>query len=120
MTYYVVNDMAPPEKEKSTGSVTQTSIKERILGELYSEEFELKKREVHVMTRLSSDIVEVLDALVELEVFNSRSAAVSAFVEKGIASQMDLYEDIREAGRKIADMREEAKRRAEEAISGIK
>lgn len=98
------------KKGKPQSSVTQTSIKERILGELYSEQFELKKREVHVMTRLSSDIVEILDALVELEVFKSRSEAVSAYVEKGIAAQMDMYEDVRELARKVTEMRETAKR----------
>ncbi len=107
------------KKGKPQSSVTQTSIKERILGELYSEQFELKKREVHVMTRLSSDIVEILDALVELEVFKSRSEAVSAYVEKGIAAQMDLYEDVRELGRKISEMRETAKRMAVEAFSDM-
>ena len=96
----------PDDKEKSKGGTIQTTLKERILGELYSEEFELKKREVHVMTRLSSDIVEILDALVELGVFKSRSAAVSAYVEKGIASQMDMYEDVREMSRRIAEMKE--------------
>ena len=96
----------PDEKEKSSGGSIQATLKERILGELYSEEFELKKREVHVMTRLSADIVEILDALVELEVFKSRSAAVSAYVEKGIASQMEMYEDVRDISRKIAEMKE--------------
>jgi Arc/MetJ-type ribon-helix-helix transcriptional regulator len=108
------------KKGKPQSGVTQTSIKERILGELYSEQFELKKREVHVMTRLSSDIVEILDALVELEVFKSRSEAVSAYVEKGIAAQMDLYEDVRGLGRKISEMRETAKRMAVEAFSDMK
>ncbi|MFW9849427.1 MAG: hypothetical protein ACFFF4_09810 [Candidatus Thorarchaeota archaeon] len=104
------------DEEKSKGGTVQATLKERILGELYSEEFELKKREVHVMTRLSSDIVEILDALVELEVFKSRSEAVSAYVEKGISSQMDMYEDVREIGRNIAEMKEKAKRLAFEAF----
>ncbi|MDF1541035.1 MAG: hypothetical protein P1Q69_19215 [Candidatus Thorarchaeota archaeon] len=104
------------EKDKQRGGQAQTTIKERILGELYSEEFELKKRDVHVMTRLSSDIVQILDALVELEIFKSRSAAVSAYVEKGISSQMELYEDIRDIGKKITDMRETAKQLAFEAF----
>ncbi len=104
------------DEEKSKGGTVQATLKERILGELYSEEFELKKREVHVMTRLSSDIVEILDALVELEVFKSRSEAVSAYVEKGISAQMDMYEDVREIGRNIADMKEKAKRLAFEAF----
>ena len=104
------------KKPKPKGGTGQVTLKERILGELYSEEFELKKREVHVMTRLSSSIVEILDALVELEVFKSRSAAVSAYVEKGISAQMDMYEDVREIGRNIAEMKEKAKRLAFEAF----
>ncbi len=102
----------PAKKSESEGDQIQVTLKERILGELHSEEFEIKKREVHVMTRLTSDIVEIIDTLVELEVFRSRSEAVSAYVEKGIASQMDLYDDVRELGRKLSEMREEAKQMA--------
>ncbi|MFW9909635.1 MAG: hypothetical protein ACFFEF_13770 [Candidatus Thorarchaeota archaeon] len=104
------------EKSKPKGGQMQSTLKERILGELYTEEFELKKREVHVMTRLSSHIVEILDALVELEVFKSRSEAVSSYVEKGIASQIDMYEDVREHAKKISEMRETVKRMAIEAF----
>lgn len=102
----------PPKKSSDEGEQLQLTLKERILGELHSDESEIKKREVHVMTRLSSDIVEIIDTLVELDVFRSRSEAVSAYVEKGIASQMDLYEDVRELGRRITEMKEEAKRMA--------
>ncbi|MHA1903811.1 MAG: hypothetical protein ACXADL_13070 [Candidatus Thorarchaeota archaeon] len=104
------------KKPKSEGGQVQSTLKERILGELYAEEFELKKREVHVMARLSIEIVEILDALVELEVFKSRSEAVSAYVEQGIASRMDLYEDVRKLGKQITEMRETAKRMANEAF----
>ena len=107
--------MADKESTNLDGQITQ-SLKKRILGELHSEEFSLKKREVHVMTRLSSDIVQIVDTLVELGVFRSRSEAVSAYVEKGIISQMDLYEDVREYGEKLSEMRETAKRMAFEAF----
>ena len=103
-------------RQKQKPKEKQGTLKERILGDLRSEEFELKKREVHVMTRLNSEIVEILDALVELEVFKSRSEAVSAYVEKGIASQMDLYKSVRDQGRKLIEMREAAKRMAMEAF----
>ena len=102
----------PAKKSESEGDQIQVTLKERILGELHTEEFEIKKREVHVMTRLTASIVEILDTLVELEVFRSRSEAVSAYVEKGIASQMELYEDVRELGRKLTEMKEEAKQMA--------
>ena len=110
----MLGEIIMPDKE-STPQITET-LRERILGELHSDEFTLKKREVHVMTRLSSDIVEIIDTLVELEVFRSRSEAVSAYVEKGIISQMELYEDVKEYGRKLSEMRETAKRLAFEAF----
>ncbi|MGD2073166.1 MAG: hypothetical protein PVG65_06735 [Candidatus Thorarchaeota archaeon] len=107
--------MTDKESTGFDGQITQT-LKKRILGELHSDVFSAKKREVHVMTRLSSEIVEVIDTLVELEVFRSRSEAVSAYVEKGIASQVDLYEDVKEFGRRLSEMRETAKRMAFEAF----
>ncbi|TFG06863.1 hypothetical protein EU538_09605 [Candidatus Thorarchaeota archaeon] len=103
------------KKDKEGGEAALT-LKERILGELQSDELEIKKREVHVMTRLSADIVDIIDTLVELEVFRSRSDAVSAYVESAIASQMDMYEDVRELGKQLDEMREKAKRMAFAAI----
>lgn len=44
-------------------------------------------RDVSVMTRMSTDIVEILDALVELEIFKSRSEAAAAFAERTIYSR---------------------------------
>ena len=102
--------MMPPKKSEAEGDQVQVTLKDRILGELQSEEFEIKKREVHVMTRLSADLVKIIDTLVELEVFRSRSEAVSSYVEKSIYEQMDLYQDVIEYGEKLAEMREAAKR----------
>ena len=102
----------PPKKSEAEGDQVQVTLKDRILGELQSEEFEIKKREVHVMTRLSADIVKIIDTLVELEVFRSRSEAVSSYVEKSIYDQMELYQDVIEYGEKLAEMREAAKRLA--------
>ena len=102
----------PPKKSADEGDQVQITLKERILGELHSEEFQIKKREVHVMARLSSDIVEIIDTLVELEVFRSRSEAVSAYVEKGIHEQMDLYDEVIDYGKQLSEMREKAKRLA--------
>ena len=104
--------MRPSKKSEAEGDQVQVTLKDRILGELQSEEFEIKKREVHVMTRLSADIVKIIDTLVELEVFRSRSEAVSSYVEKSIYDQMELYQDVIEYGEKLAEMREAAKRLA--------
>jgi metal-responsive CopG/Arc/MetJ family transcriptional regulator len=44
---------------------------------------------------MSRDIVEILDALVELNIFKSRSEAVSAFVEQAIDARGPMFEEIR-------------------------
>jgi Arc/MetJ-type ribon-helix-helix transcriptional regulator len=95
-----------------SGEKGKGKLRERILGYKKADESDSKKREVHIMTRLTSDTVEIIDTLVELEVFRSKSEAVSVYVEKEIASQMDLYEEVRLLGRKLSEMRESAKKLA--------
>ena len=103
------------EKKRTSKGAAQLSLREELLGQLSAEEFGLKKREVSVMTRMSSDVVEILDALVELEIFKSRSEAVAAFVEKSIASR-DLFDEIKVQAKEITRMRETAKRLAFKAM----
>ncbi|TXT56039.1 MAG: hypothetical protein BAJATHORv1_30423 [Candidatus Thorarchaeota archaeon] len=89
---------------------------EELRSRFSSEGFGLKKREISVMTRMSSDIVEILDALVELEIFRSRSEAVAAFVEKSISGRRQLFEEIRIQAEEIVLKREAAKKLAFEAM----
>jgi Arc/MetJ-type ribon-helix-helix transcriptional regulator len=77
------------------------SLREQLLGRLSNDELFSKKREISVMTRMSGDIVEILDALVELEVFKSRSEAVSAFVEQ-IKAQANDISQLRDTAKKHA------------------
>ena len=65
-------------KEGNTATVNE-DLKQELLGRFNKERFGLHNRELTVMTRLSADDVKVLDALVELEVFKSRSEAVAFF-----------------------------------------
>ncbi|MFW9926553.1 MAG: hypothetical protein ACFFDM_07305, partial [Candidatus Thorarchaeota archaeon] len=60
--------------------------------------------------------VEILDALVELEIFKSRSEAVAAFVERLIVSKKELFEAIRMQASDISEKREAAKQLAFQAI----
>ena len=78
--------MARKKKESTDEQQTRLSLREQILGKDSAGEFTTRTRGTHVMTRLSDDIVRVLDALVELGIFNSRSEAVAAYVEKAILS----------------------------------
>jgi Arc/MetJ-type ribon-helix-helix transcriptional regulator len=68
------------------------------------------------MTRLSTDIVEILDALVELEIFKSRSEVVASFVEKSIMEKKDLFDSISKQASDIEKKREAAKQMAFKAI----
>ena len=105
-----------PDTKKSTKSApVQLSLREQLLGRL-SEEDMAKKREVSVMTRMSGDIVEILDALVELEIFKSRSEAVSAFVEQAIAARSQMFDEIKVQAADIRKLRDSAKKHAFEAF----
>ena len=97
-------------------SKTQMSLREELLGRLSSEGFGLKKREVSVMTRMNTELVEVLDALVELAIFKSRSEAVAALVELQISSRRRIYDEIKTQARQIVLKRESARKLAYEAM----
>lgn len=104
----------------SSEDESQSTIREELMGRLSSEGFGLKKREISVMARMSAEIVEILDALVELEVFKSRSEAVAAFVEITIATRSDLFEEIKKQAHEIQVKRESAKRFARRAVQKTK
>ena len=96
------------------------SLREELLGAFEREKHGLKNREISVMTRLSVDIVETLDALVELEIFKSRSEAVAAFIERSIVAKRELFEAIRSQAKDIESKREAAKHLAFQAIKSDK
>lgn len=105
-----------PDTKKSTKTeAVQLTLREQLLGRL-SEDDMTKKREVSVMTRMSGDIVEILDSLVELEIFKSRSEAVSAFVEQAIATRSQMYDEIKTQAADIRKLRDSAKKHAFEAL----
>ena len=107
--------MSEKKKSPESGAV-QLSLREQLLGRLSDEDLASKKREVSVMTRMSGDIVEILDALVELEIFKSRSEAVSAFVEQAISARMSLFEEIKSQATDIRQLRDSAKKHAYKAF----
>ena len=93
------------EKKHST---TRETLREQIMGKSADTDFDTSKREVHVMTRLSERIVEAIDALVTLNVFNSRSEAVAAYVENAIISDVGLYESLIKKAKEVSKMRDSA------------
>jgi Arc/MetJ-type ribon-helix-helix transcriptional regulator len=94
----------------------ETSLRDKLLGRFERDKYGLKNRDISVMTRLSTDIVDILDALVELEIFKSRSEVVASFVEKAIMDRKDLFDSIAEQASDIEKKREKAKHLAFQAI----
>lgn len=63
-----------------------------------------------VMTRLNDDDLKQIDALVEVEVFKSRSEAVAYFIKEGIQARRDLFEKVMPTVDEIRKLKEEAKK----------
>ncbi|MHA2213522.1 MAG: hypothetical protein ACW992_10215, partial [Candidatus Thorarchaeota archaeon] len=84
----------PKDNVQEESRTTPTIIRDELLGRLESEGFGLRRREVSVMARMSEDIVDLLDALVELEIFKSRSEAVAAFVEGFVNQRTPIFDEI--------------------------
>jgi Arc/MetJ-type ribon-helix-helix transcriptional regulator len=94
----------------------ETSLRDELLGRFERDKHGLKNREISVMTRLSTDVVEILDALVELEIFKSRSEVVASFVEKAVMDKKSLFDSIAKQASDIGKKREAAKHLAFKAI----
>ena len=94
--------------KKKMLSTTRDSLREQITGKRESTDFNVDKREIQIMTRLSSQIVEALDALIALNVFKSRSEAVAAYIENAILSNSELYERLIKKAKEVSEIRDTA------------
>jgi Arc/MetJ-type ribon-helix-helix transcriptional regulator len=63
-----------------------------------------------VMTRLDDNDLKEIDALVEVEVFKSRSEAVAFFIKEGIQARKDLFQKVMPTVEKIRELKEQAKK----------
>jgi Arc/MetJ-type ribon-helix-helix transcriptional regulator len=68
-----------------------TTLRDEILSDLGAKH---GTREISVMTRLSRKYVDILDTLVKLKLFKSRSEAVAAMVMKTISAEKELFEQL--------------------------
>ena len=94
--------------KKKTPSTTRESLREQITGKREDNYFNVDKREIQIMTRLSSQIVQALDALIALNVFKSRSEAVAAYVENSIIGNSELYEKLIKKATEVSEIRDTA------------
>jgi Arc/MetJ-type ribon-helix-helix transcriptional regulator len=78
----------------------------------------LKERGNVIMTRLSDEDLEEIDALVEVELFKSRSEAVAYFIHEGIKARKDLFEKVKPTVDKIRQLKKEARETLEKPRQG--
>jgi Arc/MetJ-type ribon-helix-helix transcriptional regulator len=69
----------------------------------------LEGRSNVVMTRLGDEDLEKMDALVEVEVFKSRSEAAAFFIKEGVQARKDLFQKVMPSIEKIRELKEQAK-----------
>jgi len=69
----------------------------------------MKERGNVIMTRLNNDDLEKIDALVEVELFKSRSEAVAYFIHEGIKAKKDLFDKVEPTVEKIRQLKREAR-----------
>jgi hypothetical protein len=81
---------------------------EIIFGKQVYLEGEKDIKRINVMTRIRKDVVDILDALVLLGAFNSRSEAVASYTEHSILSKRAGYERLKKRAQELGIMRESA------------
>lgn len=69
-----------------------------------------RKRGNVVLTRIGDHDLELVDVLVGLGLYGSRSEAVAYLVREGIAAKRGTYEKLRATLSQIAKLREQARR----------
>ncbi len=97
----VVMAMCCPEGE------TAEEIKEKVLVKLGEC---MEGRSNVVMTRLNDDDLKQIDALVEVEVFKSRSEAAAFFIKEGMQVRKDLFQKVMSTVDKIRVLKEQARK----------
>jgi Arc/MetJ-type ribon-helix-helix transcriptional regulator len=96
------------DKKKQSEDEAPANLREMILSKIVSDEMH-GKRDFSVMTRLSEKFIEILDAMVRLNIFKSRSEAVAALVMKTILAEIDLYSQLKEQAQRMDELEEAVK-----------
>jgi len=77
---------------------------------------EAKRRDNIVMTRIWDSDLRIVDALIMLDIFKSRSEAVAFLVHEGIQSKRALVETILPAIERIEEIKRRTRERAVKAL----
>jgi len=79
------------KRRTSKRSSTPHTLKEQLQGSEVDQEIFGEKRDVLVIIGMNGLVVEILDALVELEIIKSRSEAFSDIVKTAIPSNHKVF-----------------------------
>ena len=110
-----------PRKPKATKNEEKIlSFREQIFGDYSDSKEDSDHQRINVMTRVREDVIEIVDALIELGAFDSRSEAVAAYLEHAILSNLQLYKTLKARAKKVSQMRESAMDLAIEAFQESK
>lgn len=102
-------------KKKKTGAAP--TLRDEMLKELSIEESD-SKREIPVMTRLDTKVIQLLDMLIKLDIFKSRSEAVAAIVERVLLTQLDKFDLLKDQISKLEEIQDTAKGIALDVMKG--
>jgi Arc/MetJ-type ribon-helix-helix transcriptional regulator len=103
------------EKEKEESSL---SLRDEMRKRLTAGVERVGTRNVSVMTRISQELVDILDNLVKLGIFKSRSDAVAAIIERTLLTQRKEFEKLNEQLEKLDKIQGDAMDIALKALDG--
>lgn len=106
--------MAPKKRQNGESALR---LRDEIMEELAIEDSKAK-RDIPVMTRLDSELINMIDMLVKLDIFKSRSEAVAAIVEKTLLSQLENFELLKEQISRLEEIQDTAKDIAYDVLRG--
>ena len=96
----------------------RTSLRERVLKNISADGFEGEERDIPVVARMNKRVVEILDSMVAVGIFKSRSEAAAALIEGAISSRQEFYDDIRKQAASLSEQQDAAMKQAQDAILG--
>ncbi|MFX1484396.1 MAG: hypothetical protein ACFFCP_14540 [Promethearchaeota archaeon] len=104
-------------KKNSESPYDIKGIRDQLLGDFPVHDIRSETRDVSVMTRLSKSSTEILDSLVKLSIFRSRSEAIASIIERTILRKIDLFQQLNEQAEKLDEIQDSAKELAFKALT---
>ena len=125
-----MNILSRTSKTKTKRKATEGKVEEPVMAAALKQEVmqelkqvfmkgdlpEAKRRDNIVMTRLWDSDLRIVDALIALEIFKSRSEAVAFLTHEGIQAKSDLVDTILPAIEQIEEIKRQTRQQAVTAL----